>query len=1122
MRFLCLFSGILMLAFSAAAGDIISINPAERKAVIVIPPKANHGLRYAAQELSYHVEKATGYKIPVSNKSEVPAGSFVISLGETDFARKHGVSGTGMKHNHAQVVADNNKLIITGNDRGNNLAALLVETSGTLVAVYNILENYNGVRWLFPGTPGEVIPKSATFNFKGGKWISNTKLRFFFWRQLWAYQKNWNSKADASSYMHNETIWLVRHRSNRDLSEQHYPHGFEKWPAKYLKTHPEYFNLLPDGTRRSDPTYWGGQAHLTSMCTSDPGFRKQIVQDWLTNFNPAIPRINLKGNDTANKCVCARCLAEDESSIPAAKRLAEAKQRFARGERNWNKALGNGTPRMIKLFKAVQEEVDRVAPEKKAKFSGLIYSNISEPPKAGTFLGDRFQLCFCPPYMFPFPKEKVENYKRMWSGWAATGCDLVIRPNFTLDGHCYPINFAREFYDIFTHAEKNSLTGSDYDSLTGMFGVNGLTLYTIARLQNSKPGSLSFEDIENEYCSAFGNAAKDIKRYFDKTAEISRNAGEQALAAGEEGGNWTGYYQVGYKLFTPAVFAELNAILNDAEKNAAGDETALARVKHIRIGVEHARLTALAAAAFEKYKASGDYVDFAGAIKALDAFHDEYSSSFAFNAGYCNVRENDQWPRAAMAKLNDNTKPLPMEWKFAADPENTGVARGFAKADFDDSAWKMIRTDRPWEEQGFKDLNGSGWYRLTVDIPADCQDRAAVIIGAADEAAEVYINGKKLLDRPYPYQGNINSYAESFEVPWDPVPGKNVIVVRVIDNNGVGGITKPCYLKFEKRIDRKANKVKDSTFTSAKSAWKFHQHNGRSQFGKVNISGENATFIKAVAKTNNKKFYNRYSIWSMLYQNVSGLTPGQEYEVIATYRTSDNFDGRMHIVCHADTQTSRQSDANIQVDGIGKKLRWETLSKKFTARKNNAMIYLNFAANKGSIYFSEVLIVPVKSSKAAAVSTPVANHDFAAKGQCWAFHRRIGQSKVDYTKLGSSNAVTFTAIKGDPAKRFIKKYSVYSLLHQSVKGLEPGKKYKLTITYKTGNGFDGIVLFYAHASSKGGKNAGNIEINGKASDSWTSVSGTFTPDRDSASIYLNFAANKGQLSISEVLITEEK
>ena len=948
--------------------EIIKINPSETPIVIIIPANANHGLRYAAQELSYHINKATGAKVEISKKDEAPAGKFIISLGETAFAKKYNVSGVGMPHNHARVVGDENKLIITGNDRGNNLGALLVETSGTLFTVYNILENYNGVHWLFPGEAGEVIPKSETFNFKGGDWVSNTKLRFFFWRQLWDYKASWPTEQGGSSYMHHETIWLVRQRSNRDLSEQHYPHGFEKWPAKYLKTNPEFFNLLPDGTHRSDPTYWGGQAHLISMCTSNQAFREQIVKDWIANFNPDMPRINLKGNDTAWKCVCADCMAINDDSVPAHTRLERSKVRYNKGDRTWARELGCRTMHIIDFYKGVEAIADQLAPEKKAKFSGLIYANASEPPKAGTYLGDRYQLCVCPPLMFPFTDQKVENYKKLWSGWAATGCDLVIRPNFTLDGHCYPINYAREFYEIFTHAEKNNLTGSDYDSLTGMFGVNGLTLYTIARLQNSEVGSLTFEDIENEFCSAFGKAANDIKRYFDRTAEISKMAGEQALAAGEEGGDWTGYYLIGHKLFTPEIFAELTQILKDAERNAAGDETALKRINFMQIGLENARLTGVAAAAFEKYKASGDYVELAAAIRELDAFREANERSYAVNLGYAYVRENAEWPRNAMKQLNENTKALPIEWKFKTDPDKKGVALGYAKINFDDSSWATIRTDRPWEEQGYENYNGFGWYRMVVDIPAGCKDTPVLIVGAADEAAEVYINGKKLLNRPYPYNGNINSYAESFEVAWTPRPGKNVIAIKVIDNIGVGGITKPCYLKFEKNIDRSKNVVADSTFkinptTGQRSPWEFHNRVGKSEFKTINFDSKNAGMLRGVTPDASKLYLNKYRMHSLLFQNVKNLEVGKTYDLIITFRTSKEFDGQLLAFCHADTQTDRASDANIEIGATGTKTRWTTIHKTFVARRQSANLYLNLATNKGSLYFSEVIIVPIDEVK---------------------------------------------------------------------------------------------------------------------------------------------------------------
>ena len=1107
---------VCIAALAVMASDTIRIDPAARKAVILIPEKANYGLRYAAQELSYHVEKATGYKIPVSRDSEAPAGSFVISLGETDFARRHGVSGADMKHNHARIAADNDKLIITGNDRGENLGALLVETSGTLFAVYDILENSNGVRWLYPGEAGEIIPKSATFNFEGGERVYHPRLRFFFFRQLWSLVNNWPSVAAGRNFMHQETIWLLRHRSNRDLAEQHYPHGFEKWPDKYLASHPEFFNLLPDGTRRSDPTYWGGQKHLISMDTSNQAFREQIVKDWIENFNPKYPRINLKSNDTANKCVCDECLAEDDSEVPAADRKAAAAAKFSAGDRSWSRELGSTTERMVKFYKAVEAIADEMAPDKHAKFSGLIYSNFSEPPK-DVRLGDRYQLCFCPPMMFPLTQEKIDNYKRLWEGWHKTGCDLVIRPNFTLDGHCYPINFAREFHDIYTFGEARGLTGSDYDSLTGMYGANPLTLYTVARLQNAKRG-ITFEEIENEFCSAFGPAAADVKRYFDRTAEVSRRAGEQAQASGEEGGAWHSYYLVGHKLFTPEVFAELGGILKAAASSASGDASAAARVRNLQTGLENARLTALAAAAFEKYRKSGDYMEFAAALRALDAFRMAHADDLCFNLGYLTVRENNEWPRAAMRKINRNTKPLPLEWKFSTDPDQSGEERGFTRPDYDDSAWETIRTDRPWEEQGHPGYNGWGWYRLSVNIPSDAPGSPVLIVGSADEAAQVWINGKKLLDRPYPYKGNANSWNESFEVPWEGVPGRNVIVVKVIDNNGNGGICKPCYLKFEKRIDRSKNLVGDPDFTAEDSPWNFSNRIGRAEFGKLEFDGRPAAMLKVVSRDPNRRYLNKYGTHAMLYQKVPGLVPGKHYEVSLTFRTSEDFDGRMLVFLHSDVQTSRLSGANIQLDDGGKKLRWITLSRNFVPKRDFASLYLNIAANTGALYLAEASVVQLEIKTASTAGNLLKNGGFAAAGD-WAFHRRIGVSEVAYEPSGERTSAVIRAVRPDQKKRFAGKYSVHSLLHQNVSGLTPGKRYRVKVTYRTGGGFDGVMMVWAHC--KNGDAGQNIQIDGAPSDEWKTVERSFVAGRDKADIYLNFGGDRGWIAFSEAVVIPE-
>ena len=131
-------------------------------------------------------------------------------------------------------------------------------------------------------------------------------------------------------------------------------------------------------------------------------------------------------------------------------------------------------------------------------------------------------------------------------------------------------------------------------------------------------------------------------------------------------------------------------------------------------------------------------------------------------------------------------------------------------------------------------------------------------------------------------------------------------------------------------------------------------------------------------------------------------------------------------------------------------------------------------------------------------------------------------TKVNYTSSGDRNVVKFSAVKGDPAKRYLKKYSMHSLLYQKVTGLTPGKRYKLSVTYRTGDGFNGELLVFCHADTHTrGRSAGNIQIDGKPSDNWQTISGTFVAGKTSADIYLNFAANAGILAIAEAAVTEE-
>ena len=946
---------LLCIANTPTDSDILKIYPQQKPIVILIPQQAGHGVVLAADELVMHIGKAAGIRPEIQRGGTAPSGKFIISLGDTDFARQHGVTPGGLKHNQARVLADEEKLIISGlEEAAKNRIDLLIRTSGTLFTVYDILEKYNGCRWLWPHEDGTVVPGTGYFCFRKGEYIQGTKLKFFFWRMTWRGEL-WPSRAMYSYYLENKMLWLLRHRSNRDLSEQHYPHGFEKWPDKYLKTNPEFFNLLPDGTRRS----FGGANKYISMCLASPAFHRQVIMDWLNNFNPDFPRINLKGNDSNLCCVCDLCMAADNSPIPADVRRARAKARFDRGDIWWFEELGPMTARSIYFYQSIQRLVDEIAPERQAKFSGLIYANNATPPSR-VILGNRFQFSFCPTMYFPWNQAKVDRYKQTWQGWYETGADLVIRPNFTLDGHCYPINYARYFFECFRFAETRSLTGSDYDSLTGMFGAQGLTPYTIARLQNSTL-DITFDDIVEEYCSAFGAAAPFVKEYFLATERISNSAKEPERGSLVEGGNWTNYYNGGHRLFTRERFAELKKILDNAENAVKNDPLSFRRVHMLQVGLEHARLTAEAAIAYEQFRRDSNYFALAAAINALDQFRIANAALNAYNIAFCEWRESETWPRTMLRQLTANAQMLPVNWKFSTDPERNGEARGFHKPDFDDSTWQKMPTDRNWE-QVIGAYDGYGWYRLQVTLPENMPGDPVLLIGSADEACDVWINGRHLLHRPYPFNGNENSWNEAFEVPFGKValPGKvNTIVIRVSDHDGNGGLTKKCILKYDTRINTKLNKVKNPEFKNKLANWKFREFKGKSKTA-IGKFYNRSSVCFSIVKPGVISAANKYAANAQLAQDCHGLEIGKRYRVVVTFRTSADYVGSVGVFLHADTQTSRLSDANIQIGHDGPMHRWSVLSKEFVARRNFAALYLNPYTVRGQVYFASAYIIPVE------------------------------------------------------------------------------------------------------------------------------------------------------------------
>lgn len=115
--------------------------------------------------------------------------------------------------------------------------------------------------------------------------------------------------------------------------------------------------------------------------------------------------------------------------------------------------------------------------------------------------------------------------------------------------------------------------------------------------------------------------------------------------------------------------------------------------------------------------------------------------------------------------------------------DNTNTTE-WKNSNFDDSQWPLMKLPGVWEERGFPGLDGTAWFRKVITISEADAGKAAVIeLAKVDDADETYINGVKVGStqqwdelRKYTIQAGILK------------AGKNVVAVRVVDNQGGGGI----------------------------------------------------------------------------------------------------------------------------------------------------------------------------------------------------------------------------------------------------------------------------------------------------------------------------------------------
>lgn len=279
-----------------AAPPFTLVADGQAKSQIVVGDATPESVRFAARELRKFVAKMSGAELPIVDRAAggVPA----IRLGPAARSLLPPDRLKGIRRDGYRIAVVQGDLCIVGIDDSGprtDMEALLAQgethsmpawdfNRGTLYGVYRLLESL-GMRWFMPGEFGERAPRRKTLAFSGEicenpHFVSRTVGYWSIW-----IGHNFRKDIKKLTIMpgERETIgftpaenrmWELRMRgATFQIPLNHYPPA-TRWAERFGRKHPEYFALLPDGSRCN-----GAGPDEGHLCYTEPGVVRESVAD---------------------------------------------------------------------------------------------------------------------------------------------------------------------------------------------------------------------------------------------------------------------------------------------------------------------------------------------------------------------------------------------------------------------------------------------------------------------------------------------------------------------------------------------------------------------------------------------------------------------------------------------------------------------------------------------------------------------------------------------------------------------------------------------------------------------------------------------------------------------------
>lgn len=589
---------IVLMQISCTKGSFTLNRDKISTVAIIIPDNANSIVRFAAEELKKHLDLVFEGDIKITGLSDNNkfTKEFYVGIKPDSFKnqpkpeeafyiiRKKSIYLFGGDEINISYSDDNRGEL---NDRINSeVLNLAYNRTGSLFAVYCFLENELGIKWIKPGDEGIFYSKRAnsTFSSKEYLWTPsliqrNIRTGAYTYKGQALYGKYAPNEFQMTEYeaINKQTqvlTWMRRMRMGRSENFR-FGHAYTKYWEKYKDTNPEIFALNGKGARK--PLR---RIERVKMCPTNPDLPKIVVNEWKDNAlkNRSQESISISGceNDSDGIgndewCHCDKCMAID------ARREGEELTDYV-------------TDRYVYLWNAILKEARKYKND--IMVTGYAYENMLQAPRKEK-LDDGILIEFIPRMGGDF-----EKTKNLYEGWQSAGMTkMMYRPNDMNWEIGIPMGQEERLFNNYNLAIKHNAIGTDFDSMLGYWeGISDITYFILAKGQADPQAS--FEKLENEFLSSFGDAKNDISQYYLHWRNIFNNKIMPEELKLNDGINtyfleWHRLYRLTDRIddfYSISDFDITDSFLKNAlEKDIS--EQVKNYIKRMQIANEHSRLT---------------------------------------------------------------------------------------------------------------------------------------------------------------------------------------------------------------------------------------------------------------------------------------------------------------------------------------------------------------------------------------------------------------------------------------------------------------------------------------------------------------------------------------------------